>query len=214
MSVSTLEGFFVAKDILVLNLGADKQFKQALTHVTALVQTYAETKGNADVFVATTRSSARIVGLLDEPIGLLHVMGHGEPSGSLQSGKPWWRNAYTYDVSDLAEWVAMTGRPLKIDAILLDGCSTFSTAWRAKVSTLLPAGHEAVVIGTSRPVGWDEASTYVGAFYPSLLRRKFPRQAPKRRAAVLDAHERATIAYESVLQARSPFRCDVIVGPS
>ena len=202
----------MAKDILVLNLGADGQFRRAVKHVTGLAQTYAETTSSADVYVATTRSVARAGAMLEENIGLLHVMGHGESSGRMTTGQSWWRPKTVFDVEQLAAWVDRTGSRLNIDGILLDGCDTFSDDWSSKIAATLTPGRKAVLIGTSRSVGWDEASTYVGAFYPALLRRKFPQQPARRRANIVDAHERATAAYETVLDKPSPFRCEVIVG--
>ena len=68
------------------------------------------------------------------------------------------------------------------------------------------------MIGTIRSVGWDEASTYVGAFYPALLRRCFPKQPARRRALVLDSHERAAKAYEAILGLPCPFRAEIVTG--
>ena len=88
-------------DVLVLNLGADKQFKHAVRHVTGVVQSIAVTNRTADVQVATSRSRARIAELLGEPIGLLHVMGHGTPSGELHAGGRLFRLPKVYSLDEL-----------------------------------------------------------------------------------------------------------------
>ena len=195
----------MAIDVLVLNLGADKQFKHAVRHVTGVVQGIAGTNRTAMVQVATSRSRARIAELLGEPIGLLHVMGHGEPNGELHSGKRLLRMTKAYTVEELRGWVDAYGRPLHVDGLLLDACDTYSTQWLAGVAAVIAPRRPAVVIGTTRPVGWEEASTYVGAFYAALLRHRFPSQPARRRAAFLDAHARALGAYRALLDEPAPF---------
>jgi hypothetical protein len=165
----------------VLNLGADKQFKHAMHHVTGVVQTIAESNRTADVLVATTRSRARIAALLDHPIGLLHVMGHGDPSGEIHAGHRLLRMPKIYTVEELRGWADAYGHPLRIDGLLLDACHTYSAEWRAGVASVIALRRPIVFIGTTRPVGWDEASTYVGAFYATLLRQlSRPARAPTR----------------------------------
>jgi hypothetical protein len=63
-----------------------------------------------------------------------------------------------------------------------------------------------VLIGTTCEVGWDEAATYVGGFYAALLRRRFATQPTRRRAAFLDAHQRAAHAYRTLREESPPFR--------
>ncbi len=200
----------VATDVLVLNLGADKQFKHAVEHVTGVVQTIAETTRTADVLVATSRSRTRIAALLDEPIGLLHVMGHGDPSGEIHAGHRLLRLPKVYTVQELQGWVDVYGHPLRVDGLLLDACHTYSVEWLAGVASVIAPRRSIVIIGTTRPVGWDEASAYVGAFYATLLRQRFPAQPARRRAAFLDAHKRAVRAYRTLLDEPAPFKATEI----
>jgi hypothetical protein len=193
-------------DILVLNLGADRQFKHALDHVTGLVQTIAETTRSADVFVATSRSPSRIAHLLDDRIGLLHVMGHGTSNGELSAGHRSMRMAKAYSVDGLQDWVRAHGRPLRVDGLLLDACNTYSDRWLAGIEGVLAPRRPAVLIGTTRTVGWDETATYTGAFYASLLRHRLPSHTTRRLAAFLDAHQRAVSAYRTLLDKPTPFK--------
>ena len=103
-------------------------------------------------------------------------------------------------------WVDAYGQPLHVDGLLLDACHTYSAEWLAGVAAVIAPRRPAVFIGTTRPVGWDEASTYVGAFYAALLRHRFPSQPARRRAAFLDAHNRAIRAYRALLDEPAPFK--------
>ena len=84
-----------ATDVLVLNLGADRQFKYAVRHVTGVVQSIAVTKQAADVQVATSRSRARIAELLGDPMdaGSAAPIGRRSPGRSVSASRSACRSA-------------------------------------------------------------------------------------------------------------------------
>lgn len=195
-----------ATDVRVLNLGADRDFKRALEHVTGVVRTISVTSQHADVDVVTTRMRSRIAGTLTDRIGLLHVMGHGAPNGEIHAGSRVFRWPKVYTLEELRDWVDASGQPLHVDGLLMDACDTYSREWLDGVAAVIGARRSAVYIGTTRPVGWDEASTYTGAFYAALLRDRFPSQPKGRRLAFLDAHKRAVRAYRALRDEPAPFK--------
>jgi hypothetical protein len=133
-------------------------------------------------------------------------MGHGDPNGEIHAGRRVFRRPKVYTLDELWDWADAKGQALHVDGLLMDACETYSPEWLAGVAAVIAPRRPAVYIGTTRPVGWDEASTYTGAFYAALLRHRFPSQPARRRLAFLDAHKRAVRAYRALLDEQAPFK--------
>ena len=198
-------------DIFVMDLGADGQFRSTKRQIRSMLKSYEYTTKHATMRMATPLNLWSSTRIIQGRIGLLHVMAHGRSDGVLMPGSSWWRRR-GYDVRDTREFVETYAVDLTIDAVLLDACDTFTPTWREHLEALVPPGRTVTWIGTERSVGWGEAATYIGAFYPSLLRLQFPSTPAQRRKRIKDAHERARTAYRTLLCKPCPYRADDLHG--
>jgi hypothetical protein len=210
-------------DVVVLTLGDDPAFRASQLFVRWLSASYGVSANNADVELLKAYDEEQVGNVLLRRVGLLHVMGHGDPKGHLygqRNNGPLlsFRAERRFKLRAMQRWVSRHQIYPRLDCVLLDACDTFSETWLTGLSEILEPGRgphsSMVVIGTTRKVGWDEASTYTGAFYSALLRHPFPppEHPGRRRRACLVAHDRASAAYRSIMGAASPFRATVLTA--
>jgi len=194
-------------DIVIVDLHRRGRFTHSRRLVSALLHAH-DVKGQpvpATYEVLASGSRSRVAKRMEEPIGLLHLMSHGQPDGQLQ-GKTLTRRTTDYAVDDVKNWLDQYDLTLNIDAVLLDACSTFTKEWKAGISSLIAPGQSAVMIGSVGKVDFHEAQEYVAAFYTALLSRPFPVRSTYVRKAVLNAHDKAVTSYKLLTGRRSKFR--------
>lgn len=210
-------------DVVVLTLGDDPSFRASQLFVGWLSESYGVSADNANFELLTAENEEQMGNVLLRRIGLLHVMGHGDPKGRLYGTRTvgpllLFRGERKFKLRTMQRWVAKNQVFPQIDCLLLDACNTFSKTWLEGLADVLEPGggpnSSMVVIGTTRKVGWDEASTYTAAFYSALLRHPFPpaEHPGRRRRACLGAHDRACAAYRSIMGTVSPFRAALLAA--
>lgn len=181
----------VMSDIQIINFGLDSQFRNTERLLKSLVNAFSDSQQEAkgrrlDVCFTRTFRKNQFAQRLRERTFVTHVMAHGTPDGSLH-GLYGLLNSQLSAEQTLRQPAAKLG----MDVLVLDACQTFSKAWRAQVREALPRGRSLTLIGTTRDVGWNEATMYMATFYGTLLSHPVPRGRDARIEMVTVAHRRA-----------------------
>lgn len=200
--------------IAVLDIGDRPRFTKARLAATWAIDCLAEDRlGRGDIRAAATRDPAEVARYLLYPTRLYHVMAHGHQDARLSPDpRPFWPFHDTMSLTQFKTLCQAQRRSPQIECLLLDACTSNNLHWRTGLESLLPQGRRMVLIGTSRAVGWHEATTYTTSFYSVLLADALPEDPAKFRHAVIHAHRKAVEAFRITHRRPCAFRADELTG--
>lgn len=201
--------------IAIIDIGDRPIFERSRLAVSWAI----ESLGTGQLRAGTVRSAAsrdpqEIWQYLMYPTRLMHVMAHGEPTGSLSPDYriPFWPWPRRFELSVLQRFCETEGRLPDIDVLLLDACSSNTPSWRRGMRTLVPSGESMTLLGTTDTVSFQEATSYAMSFYAALLHVGLPRDRDALQGNALVAHERAAAAFRILHGRNTLFRADTING--
>ncbi|GAA4871932.1 hypothetical protein [Serinicoccus chungangensis] len=163
--------------ITIVDLGRHVSFDIATNALEQVIQNYAYAGHDVDVVTVRSSTPSVVRRFISQETDVLHLMGHAgkDPaSGALgfeSDGES--SRAIDLDLREIADEIIDGGEPIRASAIVADGCSTRSAAWRAAIRDSIV--REVTYVGTTTAIGWDDSMMFSSNFYARLLRKRVPR---------------------------------------
>lgn len=208
-----------AQRIVLLDVGDRPRFERSRLAARWAIQCLATPEARlgpnlGDLREATSRDPWDIARYVTYPTRLMHVMAHGEGTGSLASDHlfPYWPWQRRFRLDALETYCEEVGRLPQIECLLLDACESNTPDWRAGLRRLVPSGDSMILIGTTESVTWPEAVTYTTGFYSVLLSEEWSKDRAEFQDQVLHAHRRSAAAYKALHGTTTLFKANVING--
>jgi hypothetical protein len=204
-----------SQKIAIIDIGDRPRFERSrLAACWAIESLGAGSLRWGDVRSAASRDAWEIWRYLTYPTRVMHVMAHGEKTGSLSPDYmvPFWPWPRRFDLDSLRTLCEQEGRLPNIEVLRLDACSSNTVHWRRGLTQLVPSGDSVVLIGTRKSVSFPEATSYTMSFYSALLSDGLPRSREDLQAHALDAHDRAAAAFRALHGRPTLFRADLVPG--
>jgi hypothetical protein len=195
--------------ITLVDLGLDSSFDASMTFVQGITSNINAGWNSPviDVNFVRSRDHETAFSALTTPSTVLHVMAHGdhseEPSFLSTDGQT------QVSLTALADWFLDRSWGISSGVVIADGCKTGIGKWQRAIRDCLQ--DDITYIGTSTVIGWYEATVFCSAFYGALIRNRGLGKSPAEQG--WDAADRAIRAYETLTDARCPYK-PVLLTPS
>lgn len=197
------------RQITLMDLGLDAGFDASMTFVQGILASVNAGLDDPvlDINFIRTRDVDTITAGMTSPSNVLHVMAHGDHSESPSFTSS--DEKTTVSLSSLAERIQKEGSGIVAGCVIADGCKTGIGLWQRAIRDCLE--QPITYIGTSKMIGWHEATVFFGAFYGALTRNKGAGSSAAEQA--FDAGSRSVGAYELLTDRACPFKV-VTLTPS
>ncbi|WP_430780123.1 hypothetical protein [Actinoplanes sp. G11-F43] len=188
--------------ITLLDIGLDEAFNTSMTFVQSVLQNInADFESPvAEIDFIRSRHPETVFTSFTAPCNVLHVMAHGDSSGTPTFSSTDERTVVS--IEELARRAVDSGRGISSGAVISDGCRTGTGAWTRAILDCLQG--DITYIGTTANVGWHESTTFSSAFYSSLFRDQGYGRSPAEQAR--DAAVRAIEAYIKLTDRSCPYK--------
>lgn len=198
-------------NINLLSLDQTEYFETTLWATSAFLRTFnaIQKTNRVEVSLELSTSDADEIaeGIFSET-DILHIMSHAESGGVASGGQKYWKYftySQTYDPTDLAEFIDEYESYPEVECLIFDACESASVEWVKRLSDVVPAGRNMILIGTTRKVRIDETLVYTMAFYQELLRKVRPKALGARGDRYESAHQAATHIFKRLMRKKCPF---------
>lgn len=163
--------------ITIVDLGRHVSFDIATNALEHVIQNYAYSGHDVDVVTVRSSTPSVVRRFISQETDVLHLMGHAgkDPSSGALGFESDGESARAIDLNlrEIADEILDGGEPIRASAIIADGCSTRSTAWRSAIRDSIVG--EVTYVGTTTNIGWDDSMMFSSNFYARLLRQRVPR---------------------------------------
>lgn len=200
--------------ITLINVDKDHRFTASQNAVDALIESLKISIDGFEPEILSYRTSSRyrITDLILKPTHLLHIMSHGDVTGTISKSRLGGLVTKNFEIAELREFSENYKTFPDLDCVLMDACETYSRDWFREVSGLLPRGRSVVYIGTTKTVDWRECTTFTSAFYLALLQNPAPRSRTTRQEDLFSAFKASAKFWTSVSGQPSPFKAKIITS--
>lgn len=186
----------------LIDLGDSDEFSKSMSFAQSLLSSINVGFHRADIEYMRVGNLNLAARAMTQRARLIHVMAHGITDEDGQPGFQSDDEEYFFGLGDLAAYLHEEGQGIEADGIFADSCGSAQQRFVSSLRHSLEA--ECTYIGSTRAIGWHEATTFASILYGALLSKRG--KGFTGCEWVAECGERSIGAYEMAVDGNCPFK--------